>query len=191
VAVYGAAIVSFVVDVIFGSTAVEVADNFSVVVDNIVIFGFVVVCDVCDSSVIFVVEVSVPLVIVELAVTDLVTLVAVVVAGVNVGVEIFVGAVDVVIGEIADVIFGWITVVVEMLVAVVGVAVLVVDAVALVAVFDAVALVAISVGTVVVVDNVVNVCFAVVFSDVVWVDFRDVSDDRVPAETVLQLHMSS
>jgi len=52
------------------------------------------------------------------------------------------------------------------------------------AVFEAVALVAISVGTVVVVDNVVNVCFAVVFSDVVWVDIRDVSDVRVPANTV-------
>jgi len=59
-----------------------------------------------------------------------------------------------------------------------------------VAVFEAVALAAISVGTVVVVDNVVNVCFAVVFSDVVWVDFRNVSDDSVPAETVLQLHIS-
>ena len=57
------------------------------------------------------------------------------------------------------------------------------------AIFEAVALVAISVGTVVVVDNVVSVCCAVVFSDVVWVDFRDVSDDRVPAETVLQLHI--
>ena len=52
------------------------------------------------------------------------------------------------------------------------------------AVFEAVALVAISVGTVVIADNVVNVCFAVVFSDVVWVDFRDVSDDIVPPETV-------
>ena len=58
------------------------------------------------------------------------------------------------------------------------------------AVLEAVALVVISVGTVVVVDNVVNVCFAVMFSDVVRVDFRDVSDDRVPAETVLQLHIS-
>jgi len=121
VAVYGAAIVSFVVDVIFGGTAVEVAGGFSVVDDKIVIFSFVVVGDVCDSSVIFVVEVSVPLVIVELAVTDVVTLVAVVVAGVNVGVEIFVGTIDVVIGEIADVMFGWIIAVVEMLVAVVGV----------------------------------------------------------------------
>jgi len=57
-----------------------------------------------------------------------------------------------------------------------------------VAVFDAVALVAISVGTVVVVDNVVNVCVTVVFSDVVWVDFKDVSDDRVPPETVQEFH---
>jgi len=121
VSVYGTAIVSFVVDVIFGGTAVEAAGDFSVVVDNIVIFSFVVVGDVCDSSVIFVVEVSVPLVIVELAVTDVVTLVAVVVAGVNVRVEIFVGTIDVVIGDIADVMYGWIIAVVLMSVAVVGV----------------------------------------------------------------------
>ena len=119
--VYGTAIVSFVVDVIFGGTAVEVAGGFSVVDDKIVIFSFVVVGDVCDSSVIFVVEVSVPLVIVELAVTDVVTLVAVVVAGVNVRVEIFVGTIDVVIGDIADVMYGWIIAVVLMSVAVVGV----------------------------------------------------------------------
>jgi len=76
VAVYAAAIVSFLVDVIFGCTAVEVAGVFSVVDDKIVIFSCAFVGDVCVS----------------------------------------------VIGEIADVIFGCIIAVVEMLVAVVGVA---------------------------------------------------------------------
>jgi len=125
VAVYGAATVPFVVVVIFAGTAVEVAGVFSVVVDRIVIFGFVVVVDVCDSSDVFVLEVSVPLVVVELAVTDVVTFVVVVVTvvvGLSDRVEKFVGAVDVVNGEVADVISGLLAVVVEMLVVVAGVA---------------------------------------------------------------------